>query len=52
VQHGSTGVKAEQSELAGLPDDYLAGHPAAPSGAITIGTSSPEVTPVFDYCQE
>lgn len=44
-------VKAESSELAGLPEDYLAKHPAAANGSVTIGTDSAEVTPVFQYAK-
>ena len=44
-------VKAEKSELDGLPQDYLAKHPAAANGAITIGTSDSEVTPVLNYAR-
>jgi thimet oligopeptidase len=39
----------DKSELAGLPDDFIAGHPVGPDGTITLSTDETEVTPVFTY---
>ncbi|MBZ5580079.1 MAG: Zn-dependent oligopeptidase [Acidobacteriia bacterium] len=49
VAESANQVKAEKSELAGLPADYLAKHPASTGGSVTIGTGSPDVTPVLEY---
>jgi len=37
------------SELAGLPDDYIARHPAGEDGTITITTDYPDALPVMTY---
>jgi thimet oligopeptidase len=37
------------AELAGLPADYIARHPAGPDGTITLGIDYPDSTPVFLY---
>ena len=39
----------DKSELGGLPDDYLASHPPAADGTITITTDSPDYMPVMTY---
>ena len=41
----------DKSELDGLPSDYMASHPAAADGAITITTDSPDLTPVMTYAK-
>jgi thimet oligopeptidase len=51
IAESAVQVKAEKSELAGLPEDYLAKHPAAANGSVTIGTDSPDVTPVLQYAK-
>jgi thimet oligopeptidase len=39
----------DKSELAGLPDDFIAGHPAGADGTITLSTDETEIMPVFTY---
>lgn len=39
----------DKSELAGLPEDFVAAHPAGADGTITLSTDETEVTPVFTY---
>lgn len=39
----------DKSELAGLPDDFIAAHPPAADGTITISTDETETTPVMTY---
>lgn len=39
----------DKSELAGLPDDFIAAHPAGTDGTITLSTDETEVMPVFTY---
>jgi thimet oligopeptidase len=41
----------DKSELDGLPADYIARHPAAADGTITITTDSPDYTPVMTYAK-
>ena len=38
-----------KSELAGLPDDFIAGHSAAADGTITLTTEEPDEEPVMNY---
>jgi len=49
VAESANKVKAEKSELAGLPQDYLAKHPADAGGGVTLGTDNAEVMPVLEY---
>ena len=39
----------DHSELKGLPEDYLAAHPADQRGIITISTDYPDILPVLQY---
>ncbi len=45
IELGSTG------ELAGLPADYLAAHPAGPDGRVRLTTRYPDVGPVLAYAE-
>ncbi len=51
IAESANKVKAETSELAGLPEDYLAKHRASADGNVTIGTDNAEVTPVLQYAK-
>jgi thimet oligopeptidase len=51
IAESANKVKAEKSELAGLPEDYLAKHPPAANGTVTIGTDSSEVSTVLQYAK-
>ena len=42
-------VRARPEELVGLPQDYLATHPAQSDGQVTITMAYPDVVPVFRY---
>jgi thimet oligopeptidase len=39
-------------QLAGLPEDYIAGHPADADGIIRISTSYPDMFPLFSYAHD
>ncbi len=39
----------DKGELAGLPDDYIAAHPAAADGSITLSTDETDFTPIITY---
>ena len=39
----------DKSELAGLPDDYIAAHPAGADGSITLSTDETDFTPIMTY---
>jgi Zn-dependent oligopeptidase len=42
-------VAKDKSELAGLPDDFFANHPAAADGTISISTEETNFSPVITY---
>ncbi len=42
-------VAAAPAELAGLPADFVARHPAGPDGLVRITTQYPDVFPVLNY---
>jgi thimet oligopeptidase len=44
-------VKADPSELAGLPQDYIDAHKPGADGKVTITTAYPDVFPVLDYAK-
>ncbi len=37
------------SELAGLPEDFIAAHPPGADGLVTINTTTPDYSPVMSY---
>jgi thimet oligopeptidase len=51
VAESANKIKAEKSEMAGLPEDFLAKHPAAANGSITIATDNAEVMTVLEYAR-
>ena len=42
-------VAKDKSELAGMPDDFIANHPAAADGSISISTEETNYSPVITY---
>ena len=40
---------ADPAELAGLPADFVAAHPPAPDGSVTLTTRYPDAIPVLSY---
>lgn len=51
VAESANKVKAEKSEMAGLPSDFLVQHPADARGAITIGTDNAQIMTVLQYAK-
>lgn len=51
VAESAIKVKAEKSEMAGLPADFLSRHPVDTRGAITIPTDNAEVMTVLQYAK-
>ncbi|HZL53516.1 MAG TPA: M3 family metallopeptidase, partial [Terracidiphilus sp.] len=49
IQEGGKTIQATPAELEGLPDDYLARHPAAADGAVTLTTDPPDMQPVMTF---
>ena len=44
-------VELDPVELAGLPDDYAAAHPPAPSGRVRISTNYPDYFPFLTFAR-
>ena len=44
-------VAALPSELAGLPQDWIASHPPGPDGLVAITTDTPDFQPVMSYAE-
>jgi len=44
-------IKVQQAELKGLPEDFIASHPAGADGLIEISTDSPDYQPVMTYAE-
>jgi thimet oligopeptidase len=51
IREDKNPITATADELAGLPADYLARHPAGPDGKITLTVDSPDAVPIFNYAQ-
>ncbi len=49
IQEGGKTIKATPVELEGLPEDYLARHPVADDGAVTLTTDPPDMQPVMTF---
>ena len=49
IQEGGKTIVASQSELEGLPDDYLARHQPDADGQITLSTDQPDMQPVMTF---
>jgi thimet oligopeptidase len=49
IQEGGKTIKAIPAELEGLPEDYLARHPAGEDGKVTLTTDPPDMQPVMTF---
>jgi thimet oligopeptidase len=49
IQEGGKTVDAAPDELAGLPADYFARHPANAEGRVTLTTDPPDMQPVMTF---
>jgi thimet oligopeptidase len=49
IQEGGKTIQATPAELEGLPDDYLARHPAGADGTVTLTTDPPDMQPVMTF---
>ncbi|RKY20394.1 MAG: peptidase M3 [Planctomycetota bacterium] len=45
-------VETTVAGLAGLPDDFLASHPAADDGTVTVNTTYPDYQPIMRYATD
>jgi len=51
VQDDVRKVPATLAEMKGLPQDYIAKHPAAADGTVMLTTDQPDVGPVFKFAE-
>ena len=49
IQEGGKTIQATVAELEGLPGDYLARHPAAEDGTVTLTTDPPDMQPIMTF---
>lgn len=49
IQEGGKTIQAAQTELEGLPQDYVARHPVGEDGAVTLTTDPPDMQPVMTF---
>ncbi len=49
IQEGGKTINATPAELEGLPEDYLARHPAGEDGSVTLTTDPPDMQPVMTF---
>ncbi len=49
IQEGGKTIEAAPEELDGLPADYIARHPAATGGRVTLTTDPPDMMPVMTF---
>lgn len=45
-------VKLDPEDLAGLPEDWIAGHPVGDDGKVTVNTSYPDYVPFIRYAED
>lgn len=51
VQDDVRKVPATMAEMTGLPQDYIAKHPAGADGSVTLTTDQPDVGPVLKFAE-
>lgn len=51
IREDKTTITCTPAELAGLPEDYVARHPAGADGRITLTIEYPDALPVFSYAK-
>jgi len=51
IANGRKVVKAKPEELAGVPEDFLAAHPAGDDGLVEISTDYTDYQPVMSYAE-
>lgn len=49
IQEGGKTIKATPAELEGLPEDYLARHPLADDGTVSLTTDPPDMQPIMTF---
>jgi thimet oligopeptidase len=51
IQEGMKTIAADPAELDGLPEDYIARHPAGADGKVTLTTDQPDMQPVMTFAR-
>ncbi len=52
IRDGKREIRVAADRLAGLPDDFLASHPADEEGLVTLTTEYPDLMPVREYATD
>ncbi|BDV29654.1 M3 family metallopeptidase [Microbacterium terricola] len=52
IRDGRREIRVEPAALAGLPDDFLAEHPAGDDGLVVLTTDYPDLMPVREYATD
>jgi thimet oligopeptidase len=52
IRNDSRTIQVTAAQLAGMPPDFMASHPAGPDGKITIGIEYPDLFPIMAYAQD
>jgi thimet oligopeptidase len=45
-------VALDPAQLKGLPQDWIAGHPAGPDGKVLVSTDTPDYLPMMQYAED
>ena len=51
IQEGAKTIEAAPDEMEGLPEDFIARHPANAEGRITLSTDQPDMQPVMTFAR-
>lgn len=52
IRDGARSIRVRPEQLDGLPDDFLASHPADDEGLVTLTTEYPDLIPVRTYARD
>lgn len=52
IREGARSIRVRPEQLAGLPEDFLASHPADDEGLVTLTTEYPDLIPVRTYAHD
>ena len=52
IREGVRSIRVRPEQLAGLPEDFLAAHPADDEGLVTLTTEYPDLIPVRTYAHD
>lgn len=52
IRDGVRSIRVRPEDLAGLPEDWLADHPAEEDGLVTVTTDYPDAVPLMSFCRD